>query len=172
MVEKLAPAEAKTILKLYAEEGDRVRWGLIRVLGELRIEAATPLILADLESPFHTECAIEALGKIGSFDAYNSIREFVADHPESAMIALVPMAKTGKHRAIKDLQPYLEHEMAVMRQAAVRAFASVESLESLHVLKEHLCVERDEKVRSVLFQVVHTLQGILLPVVTTSVINN
>ncbi len=69
-------------------------------------------------------------------------------------------------------QPYLEHEMAVMRQAAVRAFASVESLESLHVLKEHLCVEHDEKVRSVLFQVVHTLQGTLLPTVTTSVINN
>ncbi len=172
MVEKLTPAEAKAILKLYAEEEDRVRWGLIRVLGELRIESATPLILADLESPFHTECAIEALGKIGSLDAYNSIREFVANHPESATIALVPMAKTGKQRAIKDLQPYLEHEMAVMRQAAVRAFASVESLESLHVLKAHLCVERDEKVRAVLFQVVHTLQGILLPTVTTSVINN
>ena len=172
MVEKLTPAEAKTVLKLYTEEGDRVRWGLIRVLGELRIEAATPLILGDLSSPFHAECAIEALGKIGSHEAYDSIREFVVGHPESAMIALIPMARTGKQQAMGNLQPYLEHEMAVMRQAAVRAVASIESLESLQVLKEHLSMERDEKVRSVLFQAIHSLQGVLLPAVTTSVINN
>jgi len=172
MVEKLTPAEAKTVLKLYTEEGDRVRWGLIRVLGELRIEAATPLILGDLSSPFHAECAIEALGKIGSHEAYDSIREFVVGHPESAMIALIPMARTGKQQAMGNLQPYLEHEMAVMRQAAVRAVASIESLESLQVLKEHLPMERDEKVRSVLFQAIHSLQGVLLPAVTTSVINN
>jgi len=169
MVEKLTPAEAKTIVKLYAEEGDRVRWGLIRVLGELRIEAATPLILSDLNSPFHTECAIEALGKIGSYEAYNQIREFVSSHPEGAMIALLPMARTGKQRAIKNLQSYLAHDMAVLRLAAVRALASIESVESLHVLKEHLCVERDEKVRSALFQMVHTLQGVLLPSLTTAV---
>jgi hypothetical protein len=171
MVEKLTPAEAKTVVKLYAEEGDRVRWGLIRVLGELRIEAATPLILSDLNSPFHTECAIEALGKIGSYEAYNPIREFVAIHPEGAMIALIPLAKTGKQRAIKSLQHYLGHEMAVMRTMAVRALASIESMESLQVLKEHLCVECDEKVRSTLFQVVHTLQGTLLPTLTTTVQN-
>lgn len=171
MVEKLTPAEAKTIVKLYAEEGDRVRWGLIRVLGELKIEAATALILTDLSSPFHTECAIEALGKIGSYEAYNPIREFVASHPESAMIALIPMARTGRQRAIKNLQIYLEHEMAVMRLTAVRALASIESMESLQVLKEHLCVESDEKVRSTLFQVIHTLQGTLLPTLTTTIQN-
>jgi hypothetical protein len=167
MVEKLAPAEAKTIVKLYAEEGDRVRWGLIRVLGELRIEAATALILSDLNSPFHTECAIEALGKIGSYEAFNPIKEFVAGHPESALIALLPMAKTGKQRAVKNLQAYLGHEMAVLRLAAVRALASIEAVESLQVLKEQLCVERDEKVRGTLFQIVHKLQGVLLPSLTT-----
>jgi serine/threonine protein kinase len=44
MVDKLEPSEAKAILKLYSEEGDRVRWGLIKALGELNIQAATPLI--------------------------------------------------------------------------------------------------------------------------------
>jgi hypothetical protein len=167
MVEKLTPAEAKTIVKLYAEEGDRVRWGLIRVLGELRIEAATALILSDLNSPFHTECAIEALGKIGSYEAYNPIKEFVTGHQESAMIALIPMAKTGKQRAIKNLQVYLGSEMVVLRMAAVRALALIESVESMQVLKEHLCVERDEKVRALLFQIIHKLQGVLLPSITT-----
>jgi hypothetical protein len=167
MVDKIAPAEAKSIVKLYAEEGDRVRWGLIRVLGELRIEAATSLILRDLNSPFHTECAIEALGKIGSNEAFNSIRAFVSTHPESAIIALGPMARTGKQRAIKHLQQYLDNEMAVLRQSAVSALASIESIESLQILKEHLPVESDEKVRSTIFQAIHTLQGILLPSMTT-----
>ncbi len=163
MVEKLTPGEAKTIVKLYAEEGDRVRWGLIRVLGELRIEAATPLILSDLNSPFHSEWAIEALGKIGSPEAYSLIREFVSAHPESALIALVPMARTGKQRAIRYLQGYLEHEEPALRQAAVHALEAIQSLESLQALKEHLCVECDEEVRSTIFQAVHTLQGALLP---------
>jgi hypothetical protein len=171
MVEKLNPAEAKAIVKLYAEEGDRVRWGLIRVLGELKIEAATPLILSDLNSPFHTECAIEALGKIGSGEAYNAIREFISNHPDSAMIALLPMARTGKQRAIINLQVYLEHDMAVLRLAAVRALASIESVEALQALKEHLCVERDERIRSTVLQTVHALQGILLPSLTTVVGN-
>jgi hypothetical protein len=163
MVDKISPAEAKAVLKIYPEEGDRVRWGLIRVLGELKIEAATPLILGDLNSPFHTECAIEALGKIGSDDAYGAIRQYILEHPESAIIALLPLARTGKQRAIKHLRRYLNHDMAVLRHEAVRALASIKSPEALHDLKEHLCDERDEKVRSSLLQAVHSLQAVLLP---------
>ena len=166
MVENMTPAEAKTMVKLYAEEGDRVRWGLIRVLGELRIEAATPLILTDLASPFHTECAIEALGRIGSGDAYGPLREFVSLHPECAVIALLPMANTGKQRAIEDLRRFLEHETAALRQAAVCALASIESVESLQALRERLCVEASEEIRSALFQAVHGLQRVLLPSLT------
>ena len=66
MVDKILPSEANAVVKLYPEEGDRVRWGLIRVLGELKMEFATPIILNDLRNSFHTECAMEALGKIGS----------------------------------------------------------------------------------------------------------
>lgn len=163
MTETLTPAEAKTIMKLYADEEELVRAGLIRVLGELRIAAATPLILNDLNSSVYAECAIEALGKIGSCEAYDSIREFVANHPERAVIALVPMAKTGKQRAIKTLEQYLSHESATLRQTAVCALATIESAESLVILKEHLCVEYDEKVRSALIQAVHSLQRALHP---------
>jgi len=163
MVDKITPAEAKAVLKIYPEEGDRVRWGLIRLLGELKIEAATALILCDLNSPFHTECAIEALGKIGSDEAYNPIREYVSGHPEGALIALLPMAKTGKRRAIEDLRGYLNHEMAVVRQAAVQAIASVVSMESLYMLKDHMSVERDEKVRAGMSQAIHSLQAIMGP---------
>lgn len=168
MVDKITPSEAKAIIKIYPEEGDRVRWGLIRVLGELKIEAATPLILNDLNSPLHTECAIEALGKIGSDEAYNDIREYVLQHPESAIIALLPMARTGKQRSIKHLRRYLGHDMATIRQAAVRALSSIKSAESLHELKEHLCVEQDEKVRSSLLQAVHSLQAGLVPEISAS----
>ena len=169
MVDKITSAEAKSLVKLYSEEGDRVRWGLIRVLGELKLEAATQLILGDLTSSFHTECAIEALGKIGSAEAFEPIRSFVVEHPESALIALVPMAKTGKQRAVHLLQQYLCHEMAVLRQAAVRALTCIASEESLRILKEHLCIEPDEKVRALLVQAVHAMQRALLPSLTTIV---
>jgi hypothetical protein len=167
MVEKLSAAEAKAIVKIYPEEGDRVRWGLIRVLGELKIEAAIPLILSDLKNSYHSECAIDALGKIGSEDAYNAIREFIGEHPESAIIALLPLARTGKQKAIKYLQRYLGNEMAVLRQSAVQAISSIASAESLQILKEHLCIERDDKVRSSIFQAMHSLQSVTIPDITT-----
>jgi hypothetical protein len=93
MADNISSAEAKTVVMLYAEEGDCVQWGLIRALGELKIQAATSLILGDLNNPFHTECAIEALGKIGSDKDFNPILEFVFKHPESATIALIPMVR-------------------------------------------------------------------------------
>jgi hypothetical protein len=168
MVETLSPAEAKTIVKIYAEEEDRVRWGLIRVLGELKVEAATQLILNDMNGSFYTECAIEALGKIGSSEAYNPIREYIAHNPDSAITALLPLARTGKKRAIKTLEQYLSHESARMRQAAVRALASLECAEALALLKEHLRVEGDENVRAALIQGVHALQRVLHPALRAS----
>jgi hypothetical protein len=163
MVDKLAPAEAKAILKIYPEEGDRVRWGLIKVLGELKIHAATPLILSDLRSPFHTECAIEALGKIGVEESYNALLAYVMEHPESAMISLMPLAATGKKRSIKFLRNYLNDEMSVLRQTAVRALASIGSEECVQALKERLCIECDEKVRAGICQAVHSLESVMLP---------
>jgi hypothetical protein len=161
MIDTITPAEVKAVLKLFPEEGDRVRWGLIHVLGELKIEAAASLILRDMKSPSHTECAIEALGKIGSEAAYPAIRDYVRSHPESALIALLPMAKTGKKRAVKDLCSFLNHEMAIMRQAAIQALASIASMESLRLLKEHRTIERDAKVHAGLVQAVYSLQSIL-----------
>jgi serine/threonine protein kinase len=172
MTEKITSAEAKAIMKLYPEESDHVRWGLIRVLGELKIEAATKLILCDLHSSYHADCAIEALGKIGSVEAYNPIREFVVEHPESAASAMLPMARTGKERAIKDLSGYLAHETAAVRQAAVTAIASIASMESLHLIKEHLCIERDDNVRSSLNDAIHSLQSLLAPVIAAAVHTN
>jgi serine/threonine protein kinase len=161
MVDQISPGEAKSLLKLYPEEEDRVRWGLIRVFGDLRIEAATQLILGDLGSPFHTECAIEALGKIGSDKAFNAILEHVMKHPESAVIALLPMARTGKQRAVRYLRSYLSHETADLRQAAVHALASIPRAESLRALNDRLRVERDKDVCSCLLQSVQSLEEIL-----------
>jgi hypothetical protein len=163
MVDKLEPAEAKAILKLYPEEGDRVRWGLIKVLGELKIQAATPLILCDLRSPFHTECAIEALGKIGLEESYNALLAYVMEHPESALISMIPLAHTGKKRSVKYIRLYLNDEMSILRQTAVRALAIVGSEECLQALKERLCLEHDEKVRLSICQAVHSMEAVLLP---------
>jgi hypothetical protein len=163
MIDKIEPAEAKAILKLYSEEEDRVRWGLIRVLGELKIQAATPLILNDLRNPFHTENALEALGKIGSDEAYNEIRKYVVEHPENAVNALIPLARTGKQRSVRNLRRYLRHENPALRQAAVRALGAVACEESLRALKKHLCDEEDEGVRCSLFEAVNSLQSVLLP---------
>ena len=167
MTDKILPSEANAVVKLYPEEGDRVRWGLIRVLGELKIEVATPVILNDLRHSFHTECAMEALGKIGSEGAFIAIRDYIAENPESAIMGLLPLARTGKHKAIKCIQPYLKHEAPSFRQAAVQALASIRSAESLQILKERLSVERDEKVSSGLFQAVHSLRAVLFPGIAT-----
>jgi HEAT repeat protein len=159
MVDKLEPAEAKAILKLYPEEGDRVRWGLIKALGELKIQAAAPLILSDLRSPFHTECAIDALGKIGLEESYNALLAYVMEHPESALISLIPLANTGKGKSVKYIRHFLNDEMSILRQTAVRALASVGSEECLCAVKERLSVERDEKVRNSIFQAIHSIES-------------
>lgn len=163
MADKILPSEANAVIKLYPEEGDRVRWGLIRVLGELKMEFATPIILNDLRNSFHTECAMEALGKIGSDGAFIAIRDYITEHPESALIGLLPLARTGKDKAIQCIRPFLSHETASFRQAAVQALASICSAESLQILKERLCIECDEKVSSCLCQAVHSLRALLSP---------
>jgi hypothetical protein len=53
--------------------------------------------------------------------------------------------------------------MAVLRQAAIRALRVVPSEESLRALKKQLEVERDDKVRTSLLQVVRSLEAMLLP---------
>jgi tRNA A-37 threonylcarbamoyl transferase component Bud32 len=163
MVEKMEPCEANAILKLYPGEEDRVRWGLIRTFGDLRIAAATPLIISDLKSAFHRECAIEALGKIGAGEAFGAIRDFVTENPESALIALLPLARTGKDKAIPLLRVYLEHSMAIMRQGAVKALAAIATQDCLEILKEQLAVEKDDKVRATMLQSTHYLEQLLFP---------
>jgi hypothetical protein len=167
MVDEISPSETNAVIKLYPEEGDRVRWGLIRVLGELKIEFATPIILNDLRNSFHTECVMEALGKIGSDGAFSAIRDYIAAHPESVIIGLLPLARTGKNKAIKCIRPYLSHETVNLRQAAAKALASIRSTESLQLLKERLYVECDEKVSACLVQSVHSLRALLFPDLAT-----
>jgi hypothetical protein len=158
MVDTMEPREASAIIKLYAGEGERVRWGLMRALGDLKITAATPLLLNELKNPFHAECAVEALGKIGADDAFDSIREYVDKNPDSALVALVPMALTGKRRAVEYLKSYLKHEMAIVRQCAVRALAMITCDECLQILKDHLSYEMDDKIRSTLNHFILSLE--------------
>jgi hypothetical protein len=172
MVDTIESSEIKAVLKLYSGENDRVRWGLIRMLGELKIPAATPLILNDIRNPFHAECAIEALGKIGSHEAFKDILEYIKAHPESALVALVPLAQTGRELAIPHICRYLNHEMAILRQASVRALSSIRSMASLQVLKDHTNVEHDEKVRSSLIQAVYSMESSLLPHLNVPVQNS
>jgi len=140
-----------------------VRWGLIRVLGDLKIPSATPLILNDLKNPFHAECAIEALGKIGAYEAFGEILKYIESHPESAPLALTPLAQTGKERAIPYICRHLNNDVSTVRQASVRALASIKSEKSLKALKEHTSIERNEKVRSSLLEAVYAMESTLLP---------
>jgi HEAT repeat protein len=146
---------------MYAGEEDRVRWGLIKVLGDLKIAAATRMIVTELKSSYHRECAIEALGKIGAEEAFIPLRDFLSQNPESALIALLPLALTGRQRSLKYLRPYLSHEMATWRQAAIRALSTVETAESLNLLKEHLPKERDDRVHSALNQSIRIVERAL-----------
>jgi tRNA A-37 threonylcarbamoyl transferase component Bud32 len=159
MVEQMEPREAKGILKMYAGEEDRVRWGLIKVFGELKVSAATPIIISELKNSYHRECAIEALGKIGAEEAFNPLRDFLAGNPESAMITLLPLARTGRQRSIRYIRPFLAHEMATLRQAAVRAIAAIENPECLNILKERLVREQDDRVRSSLNQSICSMES-------------
>jgi len=162
MTDKIEPAEARAVLKLYSGESDRVRWGLIRLLGELKIESATTLILSDLRSPFHAECAIEALGKIGCPEAYNAILANVIEHPEYAAVSLPALASTGKEKSIRYIRHYLGHEEPATRRAAVRALQCIVTPESLQALREQLCADQDEEVRGCLLSAIHSLQSSLV----------
>ncbi len=162
MIEKMEPCEAKAVLKLFEGEDDRVRWGLIRVLGELRVPGATRIILNELKRPYHREVAIEALGKIGSEEAFPAIRRFLAENPESANLVLLPLARTGKLKALRDLRHYLADRLAVVRQSAVRAIAAIESQECLQILREHMSVEPDDRVRKAVQQSMQSLETTLM----------
>ncbi len=161
MVEQMEPGEANGLLKIFPGENDNVRWGLIKVLGELGVPAATPMIIAELKNSYHRECAIEALGKIGAPEAFQPLRDFLAQHPESAVIALLPLARTGRLKSLRYLHPYLSHEMATVRQAAVRALGAVEAQESLRLLEECLPREHDERVRTAYRQSIRRLESSL-----------
>ena len=159
MIDQVEPGEAKAILKLFETEEDRVRWGLIRVLGELKITAAMPMIINELKNPYHCECAIDALGKIGADEAFNPLNEFLSKNPENAMITLLPLARTGKQRALKCLRSYLSSEMVTLREAAIRAMAVVETPECLRILKEHLSREHDDRAHKALQQAIRSLES-------------
>ncbi len=161
MIDRITPEEVSHITVRFRNEEDRVRWGLIQVLGELRIQAATTLILGELDHRLHREIAIESLGKIGSASAFGPILRYVEAHGDSAMMALMPLALTGRQQAIVHIQPYLLNPMAAIRQAAVRAIAAIPSTHSLEVLKHHLKKERDEKIRSQASQSILLLEKLL-----------
>jgi hypothetical protein len=59
--------------------------------------------------------------------------------------------------------------MAILRQTAVQALASIGSTEALQLLKTHMYVEHDEKVRTSLFQAMHSLQTSLGPGIETAI---
>lgn len=148
MSKRIDRHQAEALVERFPAEDEKVRWGLIQVLGDLRINAAAPIIMNELGNPSHRECAIEALGKIGSRDAFEPIRQFVIENPSSAMLALVPLARTGKERAVEYLRKYLDSDLAVLRQAAVKGLGEIETEGSLQVLREHLDREQDRRVRA------------------------
>jgi serine/threonine protein kinase len=158
MTEMLTPEETRSLLKLYPEQEARIRWGLIRVFGELKMQESVPSIIKDLNSPFHAECVLEALGKIAAEESFDPILEFMQSHADSAMLAFYPLVKTGKTKAIQPLTRYLNHEMAVWRQAAVHALTEIPSSEVLLILKTRLEIERDEKVRAAISHAIRSLQ--------------
>ncbi len=158
MVNEMQPAEANAVLKLYTGEEDRVRWGLIRVFGELKIVSAVSMIVGELQSPYHRECAVEALGRIGAPEAFGPILDFIAHNPDAAAMALSALASTGKGRAVPHLRPYLSHPLAVVRQTATKALSAIPSIDVLDLLRNRFSRERDEKVRAALAHAVHTLE--------------
>jgi len=159
MVDVMQPGEANALLKIYPGEVDKVRWGLIRVFGELRFSAAVRTILPDLKSPYHQECAVEALGRIGAPEAFDPILAFVTHNPDAVLMALPALAATGRERAIPHLRPYVASPSAVLRVAAAKALAQVSSAESLELLQRQLARERDDRVRSTLAQSIHELEN-------------
>jgi hypothetical protein len=152
-------SEAQALLKLYGEVNERVRWGLIRVFGERRMASATCLILGELGSSYHRECAMEALGKIGAGEAFDAILEYVSCNPQAAGVAFIPLAQTGQAKALPHLRRYLRHEWTELRQMAARAVARIPARESIEVLQERLRDEPDERVRGEIWKGVRLIQS-------------
>jgi len=157
MTATLDGGEANHLLNIYPFEEDRVRWALIIIFGELKVTAALPLMIGELEQQSQRESAIETLGKIGSPLAFGPILEHLRENPHAAMMCLIPLARTGKNESIPHLLPFLSHEMKIIRLTAVRALAEVGSKECAGILKDQLSVEKDEKVRAALLESIRRL---------------
>ena len=147
MVQTMGEGEAKSLLKIYPTESDRVRWGLIRVLGELRQVAAMPLLVRELQNSYLRECAIEALGRIGAPEAFGPLVEFLEGNPDSALLVLPALARVGREKALPVLHPFLGHSLGVVRQTAARALSSIATRDSMLALASRLPIEPDELVR-------------------------
>jgi serine/threonine protein kinase len=159
MIGKLDRNTAAQLLELFPDESERVRWGLIIVLGELRVSQATPVIIGELKNPFLKEAAVEALGKIGSEEAFEPILHFLSDNPGNALSALIPLASTGKKRALDQLRKYLDHDMTVIRRQAVKALAVIGNAECRQIISHQLKLETDKTVRTALIEAIHDLEA-------------
>ena len=140
-------AEIAEMLCRFQQESDRVRWGLIRVLGERRVKEATSVILPELEFANHRECAMEALGRIGSDSAFEALLDYLSPESPASSMVLLPLAQTGKDRAVVHLVPFLSHPMVILRQAAVRALETIKATETLDLLRQFERSEPDDRLR-------------------------
>jgi HEAT repeat protein len=125
MAESMSEAEIRRALSHYQDAVERVRWGLIRVFSHHKLMPAVPLLVADLSVASLHEAAVEALGALGAGEAFEPLLAWLRKRPESALTILLPLARTGREKAREHIVPYLNHEMAVIRQAAARALESI-----------------------------------------------
>jgi tRNA A-37 threonylcarbamoyl transferase component Bud32 len=153
--------EIDEILGNYRGYDEKVRWGLIRLLGNRRLTPALTMIAGDLDVPFLKECALEALGKIGAENSFDTLRSFLETHADIAFLALTPLAQTGRQRAVPLLFGYLDSETSSLRKAAIRALAQTESNEALQSLKQRLPEERDDSTRALIRASMRQLEEVL-----------
>ena len=120
------------------------RWAIessaIEILGDLRVEAAVPKLIALIQSKSeHEFLATKALGNIGSgaavpvlIDQFYSLREFSFDERTVA----TALAQIGTQEAVATLINALDSENPALRTAALQALGNVASEKSTQLLNE------------------------------------
>lgn len=137
----------RTLLSSFEAVAPEAAW---RALGPETVQVLRALYEDRDELPFVRMRAVEVAGYYPTEASHTFLREVVRTPDQNDLIlrrALRSLTRAFGEQAIDDVRPFLTHRVVIVREAAVRALATVEVPRVRTLLQARLERERDPEVR-------------------------